>query len=67
MRHNDAVPEYEFRRMRIPRGTSRGAARRLLTEHAEYGHWELARLLLAPDGTRTVTLRRRIIRVSRTL
>jgi len=61
------MPEYEFRRMRLPRETSRGAARRLLTEHAEYGHWELARLRLAPDGTRTVTLRRRIIRASRTL
>lgn len=67
MRHNDAVPEYEFRRMRLSRETSRGAARRLLTEHAEYGHWELARLRLAPDGTRTVTLRRRIIRATRTL
>lgn len=61
------MAEWEYQHLYLPRGTSRGAARRLLTDHAEYGHWELARLRLAPDGTRTVTLRRRIIRVSRTL
>ncbi|HSK27603.1 MAG TPA: DUF5703 family protein [Jiangellales bacterium] len=58
--------EYEFRHLRLPRGVSRGAARRVLTEHAEYGHWELATLRLYPDGTRRVTLRRRIIRAVRT-
>ena len=60
------VPEYEFRRLRLPRGTSRSAARQLLTEQAEYEHWELARLRLFPDGTRTIVLRRRIIRAVRT-
>jgi hypothetical protein len=40
--------------------------RRLLTEHAEYGGWELARLRRYPDGTRRVWLRRRIIKVMRT-
>ena len=55
-------PEYEYQSLRLPRGTSRGAARRLLTDHAEYGHWELDRLRLLPDGSRTVVLRRRIIR-----
>ncbi|HJU96748.1 MAG TPA: DUF5703 family protein [Jiangellaceae bacterium] len=58
--------EYEFHHLLLPRGTSRGAAQRLLTDHAEYGHWELARLRLYPDGTRKVTLRRRILRVART-
>jgi len=57
--------EYEFRDLLLPRGTSRGAARRMLAEHAEYGHWELARLRMFPDGTRKVTLRRRILRVAR--
>lgn len=57
--------EYEFHHLFLPRGTSRGAARRLLTDHAEYGHWELARLRMYPDGTRKVTLRRRILRVAR--
>jgi len=46
----------------IPRGTSRDAARRMLTDHAEYGHWELSRLRMYPDGSRKATLRRPIIR-----
>ncbi len=58
--------EYEFLRLALPRGTTRGEARRLLTEHAEYGHWELDRLRLFPDGSRKVVLRRRIMRVVRT-
>jgi len=58
--------EYEFQHLRLPRGVTRGTARRLLAEHAEYGHWELSTLRLSPDGTRRVTLRRRIIRAVRT-
>ena len=49
----------------LPRGTSRDAARRILTDHAEYGNWELSRLRLYPDGSRKATLRRMIIRQSR--
>jgi hypothetical protein len=45
-----AMPEYEFRDVFVPRGVSRAAAARLLTDHAEYGHWELDRLRLYPDG-----------------
>jgi hypothetical protein len=59
--------EYEYRRIWLPRGTSRNAAQRLLTEAAEYGHWELDRLRLYPDGSRRVVLRRRIMRVKSTL
>jgi hypothetical protein len=59
--------EYEFQHFILPRGTSRGAARRLLTDHAEYGRWELARLRLYPDGTRRVTLRRKILRIPPTV
>lgn len=62
-----AAAEYEFRYLVLPRTTSRGAARRLLTEQAERGHWELARLRLNPDGTRKVVLRRKILRVRSTL
>jgi Family of unknown function (DUF5703) len=58
--------DYEYRLLMIPRGTSRSEARRLLTEHAEYGHWELARVRLYPGGVRQVWLRRKIIRVTRT-
>lgn len=59
--------EYEFERFWLPRTQSRGAVRRLLTDHAEYGGWELARLRLLPDGRRKVTMRRKIIRIHRTL
>jgi len=60
------VTEWEFRHLWLPRGTSRGAATRLLTDEAEYGHWELARLRLHADGSRRVVLRRRVIRAIRT-
>lgn len=60
------MTEYETRELVLPRGTTRGAARQLLTDHAEYGGWELARLRLYADGTRRVWLRRRIIRAVRT-
>jgi aryl-alcohol dehydrogenase-like predicted oxidoreductase len=60
------MAEWEYQHLYLPRGTSRGAARRLLTDHAEYGHWELDRLRLFADGSRRVVLRRRVIRVART-
>ena len=59
--------EFEYQRVYIPRETSRSAAQRLLTEHAEYGHWELERTRLFPDGSRRVTLKRKIIRARSTL
>jgi hypothetical protein len=62
-----AATQWEFRELSLPRGTSRKAAHRTLTDHAEYGHWELARLRLYPDGTRKATLRRKILRVRRSL
>ncbi len=59
------MTEYSYLVLYLPRGMSRDAARRVLTEHAEYGRWELARLRLYPDGSRKATLRRPIIRPSR--
>jgi hypothetical protein len=56
------MAEYSYLVLYIPRGTSRDAARRILTDHAEYGNWELSRLRLYPDGSRKATLRRTIIR-----
>jgi hypothetical protein len=58
---------YEYRQLTLPRGTSRADARALLTEHAEYGRWELATVTLYRGGARSVRLRRRILRVQRTL
>jgi hypothetical protein len=60
------MAEYELQQFEVSRTETRGAVRRLLTEHAEYGGWELARLRRYPDGTRRVWLRRRVIKVMRT-
>ncbi|MGH3510329.1 MAG: DUF5703 family protein [Nocardioidaceae bacterium] len=57
--------EFEFARMTISRDLSRNVVTRLLVDRAEHGGWELDRLRLFPDGTRTVVLRRRIIRQQR--
>ncbi len=59
------MAEYSYLVLYLPRGTSRDAARRILTDHAEYGHWELSRVRLYPDGSRKATLRRMIIRQAR--
>ena len=59
--------QYEYRVLTLERTTSRTDARRLLTDEAEYGRWELARSLVFPGGRRKVWLRRKIIRVQRTL
>lgn len=66
MKHTRSAAEYEFRTISFHRDTSRHEARALLTDEAEYGRWELARTRLGMGGTRTVWLRRRIIRVQRT-
>ncbi len=61
------MAEYTYLVLYLPRGTSLDAARRILTDHAEYGDWELARLRLNADGSRQATLRRPIIRPVLTL
>jgi hypothetical protein len=58
--------DYEYRVVQLPRTLSRADARRMLTEEAEYGRWELSRVRLYAGGVRRVWLRRRIIRVQRT-
>jgi Family of unknown function (DUF5703) len=60
----NVMAEYSYLVLYLPRG--RDAARRILTDYAEYGHWELARMRLNPDGSRKATLRRQIIRQVRT-
>ncbi|HUK68939.1 MAG TPA: DUF5703 family protein [Streptosporangiaceae bacterium] len=59
--------QYSYVVVYLPRSLSRDAARQILTDHAEYGDWELTRLLLFADGSRKATLRRRIIRPVRTM
>lgn len=61
-----AMIEYEYRVLQVTESVSRADVRAMLTEQAEYGHWELARVRLFRGGARKVWLRRRIIRVQRT-
>ena len=62
-----AMIEYEYRVLVFSRDVSRGDLRRAVADEAEYGHWELSRLRLYLGGGRRVWLRRRIIRVQRTV
>lgn len=52
--------------MTLPPTQSRNAVCRMLTEAAEYRGWELTRMRKDPSGKRTVTLRRKIIRMRAT-
>jgi hypothetical protein len=58
--------EYQYRVMVFGSSVSAGDLRRAIAQEAEYGHWELSRLLLYFGGMRRVWLRRKIIRVERT-
>ena len=57
---------YEWRVVNIPASVSRAEARAMLTEHAEFGAWELARTIVFMGGARRVWLRKRTMRVVRT-
>jgi hypothetical protein len=59
--------EYQYRVMVFPSGVSPGDLSRAVAQEAEYGHWELSRLLLYFGGARKVWLRRKIIRVQHTV
>lgn len=52
-------PDWEYAPLRIPGEVSRPTAAAQLSLHAEFGGWELARVLRYTDGTRRVVLRRR--------
>lgn len=58
--------EYEFQVLNFDRRAGRAEVRQALTDHAEYGHWELFRTRVYVGGARRVWLRRKIIRVRRT-
>lgn len=58
--------DYEVRVVTLPRTASHKQVRSLLTEQAEYGHWELTRHRVYIGGQRKVWMRRRIIRVEST-
>jgi hypothetical protein len=52
-------PDWEYRPLRLPSGVSRMTAAVMLGVQAEFAGWELSRVRLYADGTRTVLLRRR--------
>ena len=54
-----ADPDWEYAPLRIPADVSRTNAAAQLSLHAEFGGWELARVVRYVDGSRRVTLRRR--------
>ena len=51
-------PDWEYQPLRLPRGMSRRTAATQLSVQAEFAGWELSRVRLYSDGTRTVWLRR---------
>ncbi len=65
--HNVAMVEYEYLVLSFGRDVGRGDIRRQLTEHAEYGRWELERTRTYVGGLTRTRLRRRIIRPRRSL
>jgi hypothetical protein len=54
-----ADSDWEYAPLRIPADVSRTNAAAQLSLHAEFGGWELARVVRYVDGSRRVTLRRR--------
>ncbi len=52
-------PDWEYAPLRISPDVGRLTAAAQLSLHAEYGGWELARVVRYMDGTRRVTLRRK--------
>ncbi|OMH26302.1 hypothetical protein BKD30_04860 [Tersicoccus phoenicis] len=65
-RERDFTRQYEYLVLSVPPQATRGAARQLLTEHAEYGKWELERTRLYLGGARRYWLRRKVLRIERT-
>ena len=64
---DQGVIEYEFWNLNFHRTDSRASVCRALTEAAEYHGWEIDRLRRDPTGSRTVILRRKVIRMRSTL
>jgi hypothetical protein len=66
VRQRDFGRQYEYLVLTVNAGEPVGAARKILTEHAEYGKWELERSCIYLGGGRRYWLRRKVLRVERT-
>ena len=51
---------WEYRRLRLPPGVSRLTATTQLAIQAEFSGWELSKVRLYSDGTRSVWLKRKL-------
>lgn len=60
-------PRFEYLVLTVGPGERLADARARVTEHAEYGKWELHRVVRQYSGVRKHWLRRRVMRVERTL
>ncbi|GMA19767.1 DUF5703 family protein [Arsenicicoccus piscis] len=58
--------DYEYKQVTFLPRVSRAEIRRVLTDDAEYGDWELTRMTVYWGGVRRAEVRRRVIRVQRT-
>jgi hypothetical protein len=65
-RLRDHARQYEYLVLTVSPTESLPEARRKISEHAEYGKWELERSRLYAGGGRQYRLRRRVMRVERT-
>ncbi|MFN2518582.1 MAG: DUF5703 family protein [Jatrophihabitantaceae bacterium] len=54
-----ADPDWEYAPLRISADVTRPTAAAQLSLHAEFGGWEMARVVRYLDGTRRVWLRRK--------
>lgn len=65
-RKRDYGRQYEYLVLTVNAGEPLPAARQFITEHAEYGKWELERSCIYMGGNRRFWLRRKVLRVERT-
>ncbi|GAA1338884.1 DUF5703 family protein [Arthrobacter roseus] len=65
VRQRDYARHYEYLVLTLSPEDPLQVARQLLTEHAEYGKWELQKSRLYTGGGRRFWLRRKVLRVAR--
>jgi hypothetical protein len=65
-RERDYARDFEYLVLTVSPVESLREARQRVTEHAEYGKWELTRTVIYIGGVRRYWLRRKVMRVART-
>ncbi|MDO4917523.1 MAG: DUF5703 family protein [Rothia sp. (in: high G+C Gram-positive bacteria)] len=58
---------FEYLTITVERGDNLKDARARVREHTEYGRWELARTVILYGGRRRYWLRRRVMKVQKTV